>query len=119
MYLVVIGTQELIYQMMILMGLTMLSAVLIYKTEAFVSPSERRLSIFSEFVILQICYCFFCFDLMEVEANYEIGYIPIAYMGVYLLICLVIIISGTFMTIRRKFQLCCARRRHKRQRKFL
>lgn len=118
-YLVVIGTQELIYQMMILMSLTMLSAVMIYQTEAFISPSERRLSTFSEFVILQICYCFLCFDLMGAEENFEVGIIPIAYMGAYLLICLIIMISGAFITIRRKIKLCCAKRRHKRQRRFL
>ena len=105
--------------MMILMSLTLLSAVLIYQTEAFISPSERRLSTFSEFVILQICYCFLCFDLMGAEENFEVGIIPITYMGAYLLICLIIMIFGAFITIRRKIKLCCARRQHKRQRKFL
>ena len=34
-YLIVAGTDELIYQMMMLMGSTLISALLVYKTEAF------------------------------------------------------------------------------------
>lgn len=69
-YLVVGGTDELIYQMMILMGSSICSAIIVYQTDAFQLPQERRLSTFSEFVILFLSYCFFSFDLLDVESNF-------------------------------------------------
>ena len=109
-YLVVAGTDELVFQMMMLMGLSLISTLVVYKTEAFELVGERRLSTFSELVILEITYCFFSFDLLDVEANFEVGYFPIVVMGLYIVGFLIIIMVGSIRAIRIGIKLCCAKR---------
>ena len=118
-YLVVAGTKELIYQMMILMGSTIISACVVHSSETFESSGERRLTAFSEIIILLVTYSFFSFDLLDVEANFEVGYFPIGVMGLFLLISLLIMIIGGFRATKLKIRICCAKRYHKKQRKFL
>ena len=69
-YLVVSGFDELIYQVMIFIGTTILSESLLYKTEAILSISLRRLNTFSELIILQVCYYVFCFAILDLESNF-------------------------------------------------
>ena len=60
-YLVVAGVEKLIYQITILIWSIILSESLLYRIEAILSVSLRRLSTFGELMILQICYYFLCF----------------------------------------------------------
>ena len=76
--------------------------------------------VFGEFAMLQVCYLFYIFNMAEdVEKNFLIGYAPIAVLGLYILICLIIIIVefGKGLWIKARF--CCAKRQYKKSRSLL
>ena len=118
-YLVVAGTEHLVYQMMILMGSTIVSAIIVYRTEAFQLPLDRRLSTFSELVTLLVSYCFFSFDLLDVDSNFLVGYVPIGFMAVFLLASILIILFSSIRKLKMKVKLCCTKRQYRRQRRYL
>ena len=101
------------------MGSSLFSVVILYTTEAYRSHSERKMSVLNEFSVLSVTYCFLCFDVLDVEANFWVGYVAIGAVGLYILVCLVIIIVLAFKAIRRKLQTYCAKRYFKKQRKAL
>ena len=48
-----------------------------------------------DFTILLVSYCFFTFNILEVETNFMIGYVPIGMIGVYILCCMAVIVQTT------------------------
>ena len=118
-YLVVAGFDELIYQVMMFIGSTILSESLLYKTEAILPISSRRLNTFSELIVLQVCYYVFCFAILDLEANFEVGYVPIIAIGFYMLVCLSIMIFGSFQSIKLKVKIFFVKRYHNQQRRHL
>ena len=118
-YLVVAGFDELIYQVMMFIGSTILSESLLYETEAILSISSRRLNTFSEVIVLQVCYNVLSFAMLDLEANFEVGYVSIIAIGFYMLVCLSIIIFGSLLNIKKKVRIFFAKRYHNQQRKHL
>ena len=105
--------------MTMLIGSTFLSAILVYKIEAFELTKDRRSNIVSEMLILAVSYNFSCFDLIDVEENFEVGYIPIAFTGLYILVSLLMIIVTTIAEVIFRIKVSCAKRRyHKGRQKF-
>ena len=72
---------------------------MVYKIEAFELTKDRRSNIVSEMLILAVSYNFSCFDLIDVEENFEVGYIPIAFTGLYILVSLLMIIVTTIAEV--------------------
>ena len=95
-YLVVAGLDELILQIMILVGSTILSESLLYRTKAILAVSLRRLSAFGELIIMQVCYYILCFSMLDNEANFDAGYVPIVAISFYMLVCMSIAVFGCF-----------------------
>ena len=118
-WLVVDGPQDLVFQMMIMMSSSILSIAVLYATEAQLSTGKRRMSVFNESVVLHLSYCFLSFDTLEVEANFSVGYVPIASVGLYILVCLLLVIFQSYKAIRRSLRVYCAKRYQRKQRKVL
>ena len=118
--LVVSGSEiDLVIQMMIVMASSILSVVVAYWTNAHLIASRRRLGVFNEMVILNISYSFLIFNMIDVETNFSVGYVPIAGIGIYILVSLIVIIVQTYRALRNKCVKCCAKRRFKKQREAL
>lgn len=117
--LVVAGTKVFIYQMTMLMASTIAAAIVVFLTEAFDLQQDKHLNTFAEFCILTISYCFFCFDLIDVEQNNEVGYFPIAFTGLYICVCLLLIIAQSIGVLILRCKKRCAIYRYQRQRSVL
>ena len=113
-YFVVYGPKDSVFQMMILIGLAILSEVLVYQTKALESIAQRRMGTFNELFMMQVCYNFICFNIVDVETNFAIGYASIAIVGLYILFCLLVILYGSFTAGKLRVRKCCARRYHRR-----
>ena len=101
--LVVSGSEiDLVIQMMIVMASSILSVVVAYWTNAHLIASRRRLGVFNEMVILNISYSFLIFNMIDVETNFSVGYVPIAGIGIYILVSLIVIIVQTYRALRNK-----------------
>ena len=72
------------------------------------------MNVFGDFILLQICYFFYIFNMVEVEVNFAIGYFPIALVGFYILTCLIIVIASTVKFMRTRMRVCCAKKKFKR-----
>ena len=64
-YLIVYGTKTFTYQMILVMASTMYTLIIMFVTNSFKKPGERYLKIFGDAAILQMCYNFFCFAMVE------------------------------------------------------
>ena len=58
------------------------------------------MNLIGDITILLVSYCFMTFNILDVETNFMIGYAPVALTGLYILICLVVIVSGTTSIMR-------------------
>ena len=101
------------------MASSILSVVVAYWTNAHLIPSRRRLGVFNELVILNISYSFLIFNMIDVETNFSVGYVPIAGIGFYIFVSLLVIIARTYLALRIKCVKCCAKRRFTKQREVL
>ena len=57
--------------------------------------------------------------MVDVEANFYAGYVPIVVIGLYILVCLTIIIFGSFVSIKLRLRIFFAKRYHSQQRAHL
>ena len=78
---------------------TVAAASLAYVSESFKSAHERRMNTFSEMAILLTSYCFLTFKMVEAEANFTIGYVPISTVSVYILVCFAFLVMGNLKLI--------------------
>ena len=58
------------------------------------------MNVLGDFIMLQICYFFYIFNMLNVDRNFAIGYFPIGLMGLYIFTCLSKIILGTVIYLR-------------------
>ena len=102
--------------MMILISSTILSELVLYQTEALQIANKRRQSTLNELVILLVSYCFLIFDILEVEANFKSGYVPIAVVSAYIVISLVKIMISTILSAKLRVKVYCVKRRYGKSR---
>ena len=60
-----------------------------------------------ELVILLVSNCFLLFELLDVEANFQSGYVTIVIMGSYIVTSLFSIIVGIIVALKLKVRICC------------
>ena len=75
--------------------ITILAIAIYESTGAIKTTGERRLMFIGDFTILLVSYCFLTFNILEVETNFMIGYVPIGMIGVYILCCMAVIVQTT------------------------
>ena len=76
---------------------TILSIAAYEGTEAIKTSSERRLMFIGDFTILLVSYCFFTFNILEVETNFMIGYVPIGMIGIYICEFIILGLQGRIL----------------------
>ena len=116
-YIVVFGSRTYFLQISLVMLSTMILMVIVISTRAFSSTKNTRDNIIGDCTVLIITYMFYIFDIIDIDYLMNIGYIPIAVIGLYIVvnltIAIAISISGTRMVITRK----CAKRSYTKNRK--
>ena len=83
---------------------------MVYMIEAFELSKDRRANIVSEMLILAVSYNFSCFDLIDVDQNFEVGYLPVAFTGLYILVSLLMIIVSTISEVIFRIKVSWAKR---------
>ena len=64
-------------------------------------------------------YCFITFNIVSVEENFTLGYATIGIVGLYIFVCLLVILKNVFVVIRDKLRRWRAMRSFKSKRKQL
>ena len=68
------------------------------------------MKVFGDFIMLQVCYFFHIFNMLDVDRNFAIGYFPIGLIGLYILFCILIIIVGTIINLRLRIRIYYSKR---------
>ena len=93
-----------ILQITAIWSVTIISIVVYESTGAIQSKSDERLMFIGDFSILLVSYCFFTFNILDVETNFIIGYVPIAMTGLYILCCLGVIVLVSSVILKRRIR---------------
>ena len=118
-YLVVYGTKVFYFQISQMIVSTVLTAAISLQSEAFTFKLDKRLDLFNEVIILLVTYNFLAFNTLDVEINFNVGYVPIATLCVYMLVCLTVILVGVFAQVRLKLRKHYMKQKLRKQRKAL
>jgi hypothetical protein len=106
-----------IFQMTFIFASTLAAASLAYVSESFNSTHERRMNTFSEMTILITSYCFLTFKMLDVEANFTIGYVPIGTCSLYIFVSICFLVIGNLKYLKLRIKRYYAIRKYRRWRK--
>lgn len=113
-YIIIFGTKVFIYQFMLMIGSQILIVLSFYMVDQFDQPFTKRMQTFSEIVVLYVCHLFFLFNVVTVEQNYLLGYLPIGVVALYLLVSLLFILRKIYVSYKTKFLYKMAVRRFRK-----
>lgn len=82
--------------------LTLVTANVTNQTKAFERRVDSRRSNFAELAVLLNCYCFLNFDILTAEQNFNLGYVSIGVLCLYIGLNLLLLVTGTITLIKRK-----------------
>ena len=87
---------------------SLIGVYVMYKSDAFILKQHRQLNVISDFIILQVAYFFLIFKMVDIELNFDVGYVPITIVGVYILFCFAYVIytsiTGSSTRIRNWYK---------------